>query len=460
MLSEPRDLLTEVQILTLERDELLKKYSEANDIVEAIKKGKIDAILVADEQKTKILTEKKSDFSYRRFIENMSEGVVTLNTSGVILFSNMSFAKIVNLPLEKVLGTNFDSYIPVEYKKTFNQFIKGDSEQNSQIEIAFLVPGRIGVYLVLSLNKLQFIDAVVLNIVCTDVTEQRLAKGKLNLLNDNLKKAIESRIVSEKKIIQLNDRLKANIEMLESANNDLSKFTHIASHDLQEPLRKIMTYSAMLIRDYYDIIHPEQQSYINSIQNASKRMKDLINKIDDYSDIVDRDLLFDQTNIRLIIDEILSNLGDEIIESNATVNMEGEPVEIEANTMQMKQLFYNLLTNALKFKKADVPPVINIRFQKSTGKELHLLSEERINESFCVVYVRDNGIGFNPIYKSKIFSVFQKLNSSSLYKGTGMGLAICKKIVEKHNGFINAESELDEGALFIITLPEKQHQIV
>jgi signal transduction histidine kinase len=216
----------------------------------------------------------------------------------------------------------------------------------------------------------------------------------------------------------------------------------------------------MLIRDYYDIIHPEQQSYINSIQNASKRMKDLINKIDDYSDIVDRDLLFDQTNIRLIIDEILSNLGDEIIESNATVNMEGEPVEIEANTMQMKQLFYNLLTNALKFKKADVPPVINIRFQKSTGKELHLLSEERINESFCVVYVRDNGIGFNPIYKSKIFSVFQKLNSSSLYKGTGMGLAICKKIVEKHNGFINAESELDEGALFIITLPEKQHQIV
>jgi signal transduction histidine kinase len=126
---------------------------------------------------------------------------------------------------------------------------------------------------------------------------------------------------------------------------------------------------------------------------------------------------------------------------------------IEANSIQMRQLFQNMISNSLKFIKADAIPEITITSEIINGKEIEQLDESRLNEKILKIHIRDNGIGFNPDYSSKIFTTFKRLNNNSLYKGTGIGLAICKKVIENHNGFITAESNLTEGALFTITLP-------
>ena len=192
--------------------------------------------------------------AYRRFIENMSEGVVTLHTDGIILYSNSSFAKMVNLPLEKVIGTNFRNFIPIEYIENFERFFNEYPENNSKFELSTWNHEGIRSYFIVSLNKLQLQDFVALNLVWTDVTDQKKAEEKLMTVNEKLKRAIEERIFSENKVVILNNKLKENIKILEDANIELATFAHIASHDLQEPLRKIITYSGMLISDYHDTI--------------------------------------------------------------------------------------------------------------------------------------------------------------------------------------------------------------
>jgi PAS domain S-box-containing protein len=457
MVMDSDQLLKENETLTLERDELLIRFKEANEIIEAIKKGNIDAIVISNNHTAKILTDRNADNSYRRFIENMSEGVVTLHSNGVILFCNVSFANMVNLPLEKVTGTNFRIYIPDEYLESFELFFTIFRENNSKIEIYFRNPAGARTYLSVSLNKLQFLNSVALNLVCTDISEKKLAEEKLISVNEDLQKAMTERIISENKVLQLNSRLKANIKILESSNDELSRLAHIASRDLQEPLRKIMTYSSMLIHEYNDIINHEGQRYISSMQNASERVKTLINNIVEYSSFSDKDFLFRTTNLQSVISEVLSDLTNVIKETQATITIESQLPEIQADAGQIKQLFYNIFTNSLKFIKVGVLPIISLSCKIVKGVEIDKMDESKFTEEFCIIDILDNGIGFDSMHKSKIFIIFQRLNSSSYYKGSGMGLAICKKIVEQHNGFITAESEINKGALFTITLPVRQN---
>ncbi|MEP6700241.1 MAG: response regulator [Bacteroidota bacterium] len=276
---------------------------------------------------------------------------------------------------------------------------------------------------------------------------------KLLTANRSLQKEIEERKISEDKIQQLNQQLTENNTHLKQVNDELDQFAYMASHDLQEPLRKIQMFSdKILLRKEQD---GEAEKYFSKIISASRRMQSLINNLLDFSRHSVSSSDFKVTDLNQLVKETLTDLEIDIEKSTAQINYSNLPV-ISAVPDLMQRLFYNLLSNAIKFRKKDVSPIIDIKAEKMQPAEL-LKSMGHTNGSiYYKITVSDNGIGFDNKHSEDIFKVFKRLHSFQDFEGTGVGLAICKKIVEKHGGFISAESIVDQGSSFILCLPEIQ----
>ncbi|HMH23492.1 MAG TPA: response regulator [Puia sp.] len=275
--------------------------------------------------------------------------------------------------------------------------------------------------------------------------EQRLVA-----INKNLELEINERIASEERVIELNHQLLENIARLETANKDLDLFAFMASHDLQAPLRKIRMFSDRLMLNHKDSLNKDGQLYLERIQQVSKRMQDLINDILRFSKISVEKESLKEVDLSEVLEEVLSELDGAIREKNAEIIVDKLPV-LPVNALLMSPLFSNLINNALKYSRKQVPPVIHIRTDSSpaiTGP-----NGRETDTRYCRIYVEDNGIGFDQKYAEQIFDMFRRLHSSREYEGTGIGLALCKKIVEKHKGFISARGKLDEGAIFTVSLP-------
>ncbi|MDO9373709.1 MAG: response regulator [Ferruginibacter sp.] len=284
-----------------------------------------------------------------------------------------------------------------------------------------------------------------------------LQEEKLRLINKNLQNEINERRASEEKIIELNKELIRNIDRLEKANEELDRFAFMASHDLQEPLRKILTFSDRLVIKHRDQLDSDGRLNIERIQKAAERMQALIKDILTFSKLSIEKDVFVQTDLQGVVREVCEELQNTVDEKNAQVTVSSLPM-IEANPGLIKPLFFNLIGNALKYAKKDVPPVIKIDFEiDENGQEL--LGAER-PVKFCRIFIKDNGIGFEQQYAGQIFQMFQRLHSQTDYEGTGIGLALCKQIVEKHKGYINALSNVNEGATFIVSLPIAQNEQV
>ncbi|MBC7487883.1 MAG: response regulator [Cytophagaceae bacterium] len=257
----------------------------------------------------------------------------------------------------------------------------------------------------------------------------------------------------EQKVKERTKELSTKNVELENRNHELQQFAWVASHDLKEPLRKIQTFSHLL-RDKHLKDLPDAKSYLDRTIKSSERMSDLINALLDYSRL-SVSSFFEKTNLNTVLNEILSDLEVTITEKNAIVNASEMPV-VDGVHSQLRQVFQNLISNSLKFSRPDVFPHINITSEliseKSFTSPVSALGE------YCRIVVSDNGIGFDEKYLDKVFTIFQRLNDRRLYEGTGIGLAIAKKIIEKHNGIITAKSKENEGASFILVFP--LHQIV
>jgi len=275
---------------------------------------------------------------------------------------------------------------------------------------------------------------------------------KLIAINKNLEREINERKVSEEKIRQLNHKLLENIANLESANKDLERFAFMASHDLQEPLRKIRMFSDRLFTKYRDVFH-EDIKMVTRIQQAAERMQALIIDILAFSKISNDKSAFVMTDLNTVLKDLLNEMEEEIREANASVSIDKLPA-LSVGPSLIRPLFQNLISNALKYRKKDAPANINIRSEISTG--INDRSKNLLNK-YCRIYIEDNGIGFDQKYAEEIFGMFRRLHHNGEYAGTGVGLALCKKIAELHNGFISARSKLNEGSTFIVSLP-LQHQ--
>jgi signal transduction histidine kinase len=247
------------------------------------------------------------------------------------------------------------------------------------------------------------------------------------------------------------DHLREYTRKLEASNRELQDFAYVASHDLQEPLRKIETFGDRLKNKYADDLPDNANVYIERMQNATGRMRLLINDLLNYSRVTTKAKPFVELDMNSVVEGVLSDLQIRIEEVGATVEYEDLHV-IEADATQMRQLIQNLIGNALKFQRPDVAPIVTVSTRLIEGDFMAGIPD------MVELSIADNGIGFNNKYKDQIFTIFQRLHGRNEYEGTGIGLATCRKIVERHGGIIDANGIEGEGATFTATLLMKHNK--
>jgi light-regulated signal transduction histidine kinase (bacteriophytochrome) len=242
-------------------------------------------------------------------------------------------------------------------------------------------------------------------------------------------------------------QLEQVLNELKRSNQDLQQFAYAVSHDLQAPLRKLTTFAGMIEADTETPLTPPISDYLQRIKHAANRMTQLIQGLLRYSRVSTREKVYEPLNLNATIADVLSDLEPAILDTEGRVNVATLP-DIAAEPTQMRQLFQNLIANALKFTRPDIPPVIDITSER-------LEPNEDDDTARYEIAVQDNGIGFPAKDAERIFGVFQRLHSQTDFEGTGIGLAICRKIVERHGGQLTASSTEGKGACFRIVLPER-----
>ncbi len=292
-----------------------------------------------------------------------------------------------------------------------------------------------------------------------------IANKELAFQNEEKEKRAAELIIANKELAFQNEEEEKRAAELVIANKELLAFTYISSHDLQEPLRKIQTFVTIILENENNNLTEKGKYNFKRMQLAAGRMQQLIDDLLAFSRINATDHKFEKTDLAIIIEEVKNDLRDTIQEKNATIEANDIcPANIIA--FQFRQLMYNLISNALKFSNPDIPSHIIIKSSIVKGSELNkwktVLAVEQVDlpagkfspeKNYCHIIVTDNGIGFEPHFSERIFGVFQKLHSKEVYEGTGIGLAIVKKIVENHKGVITATGELNKGATFDIYIP-------
>jgi light-regulated signal transduction histidine kinase (bacteriophytochrome) len=229
---------------------------------------------------------------------------------------------------------------------------------------------------------------------------------------------------------------------LQRSNEDLRQFAHVASHDLKEPIRKIQTFNNRILDEYIELLPSKVINYSQKIGTAADRMISMVEGVLRYSKLRNADQVLKSVDLNEILHHIAIDLEVLIHQKKATITMSALPT-LSANPTLMYQLFYNLILNSLKFSKIEEPPLININSEVESTDE----------KTYARIAVSDNGIGFEQEFAQDIFKTFTRLHPAEDYEGTGLGLALCKKIVERHGGTITANGEPDKGATFTILLP-------
>ncbi|MEP7110777.1 MAG: PAS domain-containing protein, partial [Ferruginibacter sp.] len=264
--------------------------------------------------------------------------------------------------------------------------------------------------------------------------------------------------VLEKQVEERTKSLQISNAQLEQSNKNLEQFAYIASHDLQEPLRKIQIFSSMLI-DHFTDIPDKAKELISKINSSSQRMTILIKDVLNFSKLSLSEFTFEKTDLNVILNEMISEFDLLTSQKKAVIHIEQLPV-IEANQLQMKQLFYNLISNALKFSSAGKDPVLKISWKMLSPADVKEHSKLNPELPYLELVFKDNGIGFDQQFAEKVFLIFQRLHSRQLYVGTGIGLALCQNIAINHQGEIYAEAIENEGATFHILLPVVQSSLI
>jgi PAS domain S-box-containing protein len=365
---------------------------------------------------------------YRFLLDKMSEGAVTIDHDGAIVYCNLSFAAMTGEPSEVVMTKRLASFVWEEDRRYFNHLITQASNGDLNGEVSLL--GKKG-YVPVQLS------------VCSSNED-----GSRHIVVTDLSSIKETQTLLRQKIQQL----EASHAALELSNHDLQQFASVASHDLQEPLRKIQVFSNAIIEKHDSELSPSSRQFVNKILGSARRMNTLIYDILNYSRLSAVSNKFESTDLNKLIHDLLEDMELSIQESNARIVVDHLP-KLEINPGQMRQAFQNLLSNSIKFARKGEAPFITIGMVSHVD---HMNRREEYFGKYFHIRVKDNGIGFDEKYSRSIFDLFEKLHTKDEYEGTGIGLAIAKKIVEKHNGHITVKSKPGVGSEFIVSLPAYQ----
>jgi PAS domain S-box-containing protein len=440
----------------------------------------------------------------RSLIEASLDPLVTISAEGKILDVNEASVKVTGVPRENLIGTDFSNYFtePKKAQEGYRQVFEKGFVSDYPLTIKHKNGKLTDVLYNASVYKDDKDNVLGVFAAARDVTEQkwakdlRIANKELAFQNDEKEKRAAELIIANKELAFQNEEKEkraaeliiankelafqnaekekraaeliiANKELafqnaekekraaeLIVANKELLAFTYISSHDLQEPLRKIQTFVTIILENENKNLSDKGKYNFQRMQLAAGRMQQLIDDLLAFSRISTTELKLEEYDLNTIIDEVRAELKDSIQEKQATIEAIAlYPVNIIP--FQFRQLMYNLISNALKFSNPDMPSRILITSRIVNGNELNTKSFASLSpeKKYCHITVKDNGIGFEPRFSERIFEVFQKLHGKEVYAGTGIGLAIVKKIVENHKGFIAATSELNKGAQFDIYIP-------
>jgi signal transduction histidine kinase len=268
-------------------------------------------------------------------------------------------------------------------------------------------------------------------------------------------KGLNSIILSaNEKLAAQYSEIEKHLDNLRIANRELESFNYVSSHDLQEPLRKIQTFSNIILDTEYENLSEKGKYNFGRVVNSAERMRKLLTSLLEFSRINVTDRQFETVSLDGIVAEIKEEMAEYLIDKQAIILLPKELGNVKVIGFQFSQLLQNLISNSLKFSRPDIPAQMTITSRLIKGSETKH-DELQPESMYCHITYRDNGIGFEPDLKYKIFQVFQRLHDQTIYEGTGIGLAIVKKIIENHYGFITADSKPMEGTTFDIYIPNE-----
>ncbi len=432
-----------------EYEELKAQLEEAQETLRAIRRGEVDALVVSTNQGDRVFTLKGAETPYRIIVENISEGAVTLVADGIILYANAYFSLMLGVPLERVIGAYFNDFVCDEDRGCLPELFQTALREGAKREITLITADKRCLPVYLSIQRLPGDEKNQLSMVITDITERKRAEEALRRAHDELELRVQERTqdltmaneylqreIAERK--RAEDELKRTVVEFERSNRELEQFAYVASHDLQEPLRTVSSYVDLLALRYKGKLDEKADTYISYAVEGASRMAGLINDLLAFSRVGTTGKSFARIEMKSVFTQVVENLKSAIRENEAVVTTDELPV-VTGDDTQLVQLLQNLVGNAIKFRKKDEPLRIRISAQL------------RGNE--WVFGVHDNGIGIEPRFFGRIFTIFQRLHTKEEYEGTGVGLAICRRIVERHRGRIWVESKPGEGSTFYFTLP-------
>jgi PAS domain S-box-containing protein len=379
---------------------------------------------------------KKSEERYHLMVDEVQDyAILYLNREGIIENWNKGAEKIKGYTAQEIIGKNFQVFYTEEDKKN-------KLPQKLLQEAATLGKATYEGWRVRKDGSLFWG-----NIVLTALhDEQKNVIGFSKVTRD----------LTDKK--EADDKIKINAEHLEQKNKELEKmnaelesFAYLSSHDLQEPLRKIQTFASLIAEKELQRLSENGMGYFRRMESAAKRMQLLINDLLSYSRTSTAVSTFVHMDLREIIAEVKNELKETLEEKNGIIESEGD-CKVNVIAYQFHQLMLNLIGNSIKFSKPGIPPLIQLKSEIVSSEEAGVL-DLLPRKLYCHFTVTDNGIGFEPIYADRIFQVFQRLHGKGQYEGTGIGLAIVKKIVDNHHGVIRATGEPGKGARFDIYFP-------
>jgi two-component system CheB/CheR fusion protein len=424
--------------------------------------GEIQGILVYGHDVTEhVKTRNLIEASEKRFSNILAQSLMSIaifkGPEMVVEFANEKMIEglgkgngIINKPLLEAIPELKDQTFP---KLLEDVYTTGIAYEGFETKAVLVRNGKpVETYFNFIYQPYREVDNSIsgVTVFATDVGELVFAQKQVE---ENEKRYRELSGSLENKVKERTVELKSTIDELKHTNLQLDQFAHVASHDLQEPLRKISTFSTLLQDKYKDGLSEEvKASYLSKIGESSARMTILIQDLLNYSRLIQHEKLYVKTDLNAILKNILSDFELLIQEKKAKINFDSLPT-IVAIPLQINQLFYNLISNALKFSNLEVPPIITISSRLLSEKEIKKFPAFQPSVSYIEIIFKDNGIGLEQQYAKKIFTIFQRLHNKDAFVGTGIGLALCKKIVENHRGEIFVESKEEKGAAFHIILP-------
>lgn len=376
--------------------------------------------------------------TYQRMIVEIEDyAILMIDPAGTVMNWNRGAEKIKGYKADEIIGKNFRLFYTEKDRQAGvpDQLI-ARAEQNNRAQHEGWRVRKDGT---------KFWGSVVITALHDD-NGQVIGFSKVT-------RDLTERMEAEEALKKNAQELARKNRELDAMNQELASFAYVSSHDLQEPLRKIQTFATRIAETEGDTLSPKAKDYFSRMQNAALRMQRLIEDLLAYSRTNTGEKTFETVNLNDLANEVKNDLREMIEAKQATVSIDQLPT-LEVIKFQFAQLLTNIFSNAIKFSKDNVPPSIKVTHQLVDSTELENTPGD-VRKHYHKISITDNGIGFEPEHRHRIFEVFQRLHGRSEYSGTGIGLAICKKIVDNHGGVITAESQLDQGATFNIYLPVK-----